>query len=307
MLRCGAFRDEACINLINRRFVATYFDVAAPGRNSGDAWAYDEDAMTAIGRPKPPRWAIPGGTQYRDGRVRAGTYPTGIFVAPDGRILGQGLWGILGPEVLHRELKRVLLTYPDHATATPAEIEAFSVAAIDRRDARAQLSAARICWETGDWDASLAYLADGLAASAADELRAELYYLRARVLLCRHQPTLAREQLLNAESLAEEPELVDAIRAAAARSWMQEGQFDRAQELLEGLIASNSSWQGFGRYFAGLCRYRRGDETGAKAVWRAHKNELPMDRLARRSAASLGLPESEAFMNQQLFERDGWW
>ena len=60
-------------------------------------------------------------------------------------------------------------------------------------------------------------------------------------------------------------------------------------------------------YFSGLCRHRLGDENLAHETWRFHRRFLPWDRLARRSAASLGLPEAEAFMNQELYETKGWW
>jgi hypothetical protein len=35
--------------------------------------------------------------------------------------------------------------------------------------------------------------------------------------------------------------------------------------------------------------------------------ELPLDRLARRSAASLGTPEAEAIRNQELLQTKGSW
>jgi hypothetical protein len=66
-------------------------------------------------------------------------------------------------------------------------------------------------------------------------------------------------------------------------------------------------WNGAAMYYAGLCQHRLGRQDEARALWRRHRAELPFDRLARRSAASLGLPEAEAFTNQELLELRGWW
>ena len=66
-------------------------------------------------------------------------------------------------------------------------------------------------------------------------------------------------------------------------------------------------WTGTAMYYAGLCYHCLGREKKAKALWRRHRSELPFDRMARRSAGSLGLEESEAFLNQELLERKGWW
>jgi TolA-binding protein len=68
-----------------------------------------------------------------------------------------------------------------------------------------------------------------------------------------------------------------------------------------------STWSGAARYETGLALHRLGRKDQAKAVWRRHRQDLPFDRLARRSAASLGLPESEVFLNQELVDASGWW
>jgi hypothetical protein len=60
-------------------------------------------------------------------------------------------------------------------------------------------------------------------------------------------------------------------------------------------------------YTTGLALWRQDAHEEAKALWRRHRAQLPFDRLARRSAASLGMPEAEAFQNQELREKKGWW
>jgi hypothetical protein len=308
VLRSGAYSDEVVTNLVQRRFVACMYDVAPPGRNAGDAWAYDADAVRVIGPiDQLRRGRRGGGTQGVDGRVRADSYPAALFLLPDGTRLGDGLWGILPPEAMLKQLQAVIAKWPQHFPE-PAEERAVLAAATQHPDdAAAALAAARLCWELAWFEQVLPHCAEAVLAHAAPLERAELLYLRGRALTCLGRDDEARAAL---GAAAPEPgDLADAVQVALARLDMRAGGHDAALARLVPLTVREQAgrWTGTAMYYAGLCHHREGREAEAKQLWRRHRTELPFDRLARRSAASLGVPEAEAFLNQELLERKGWW
>jgi hypothetical protein len=310
VLRSGAYSDEVVMNLIRRRFVATWYDVAEPGVNAGDAWAYDPDAAAAFGSAprKPPRGKRGGGSQGTDGRVRADSYPAALFLTPEGELLGPGLWGILSPEAMVAALQALIAAHPERFA--PGDDEAQIVAAADARpdDVAAQFAAARLAWELAEFEACLRRADAGLRAAGAGVAAAELHWLRGRALLCLHQTAEARTALGAAAAAASPGERLDAARFALAMAAIQDGAHEDALARCMALVAEgDDAWRGAAMYYAGLCHWRLGRRDEAKALWRRHRAELPWDRLARRSAASLGVPEAQAFRNQELLETKGWW
>lgn len=326
MLRSGAYSDDVIVNLVRRRFVAVMYDVAPPDRNAGDAWAHDPEAVAAVGPMDELRKGrrARGGSQGEDGRVRADSYPAALFLLPDGTRLGDGLWGILPPEKMLAELRAVIAQWPQHFP--PGEDERAIRAAVAARpeDPSARLAAARLCWELAEFEEAAAHAAAGLAAGRPggadsdgagdpaahprDAVRDELLYLQGRALSCLHRGDAARETLLAAAPEAGS-ELHAAVQVALARVDMGAGAFEAALERLLPLAEFDEpgAWSGTALYYAGLCHHRLGRKDEARALWRRHRTELPFDRLARRSAASLGLREAKAFLNQELIELRGWW
>jgi tetratricopeptide (TPR) repeat protein len=310
VLRSGAYGDEVVVNLIQRRFVAAMYDAAAPATNSGDAWAWDRDAVAAIGpidrlrRGRDPR----GGTQAPDGRVRSDSYPAALFLRPDGKQLGEGLWGIVAPEAFVAALKDVIARWPEEFPPAPAELEIASRVKEHPDDAAAQLAAARLAWELARFDEAVERAKAGLARAKVPEVTAELLYLEGRASTCLHDDEDAEAALEAAAAIATD-ELADAVTVALARLEMHAHRDDSALARLLPLtnFERPARWNGAALYYAGLCLHRLGREDEAKALWRRHRDELPFDRLARRSAASLGLPESQAFLNQELIDDVGWW
>ncbi len=281
MLRGGAFCDDVVINLVNRRFVPNYYDLAPPGNNFGDAWAYDEDAVKAIGKFKVRR----GGSQDNDGRVVADDYPTAVFVTPDGKKLDADIKGIMPPAVLVEKLRKVMSDHADWFKPVP--------------DAADPKEAARLAWELADWDRALKHI----EAAGKDP---EMTYLRARVLTCRGEHEKALEV---AKAPPEDSPWWDDVETARGRALLNLERYDDALKAYEGVLekAPKGNRVGEALYYAGLCHWGSGRKAEAKKLWRRHRAELPHDRLARRSAISLGLPEAEAFMNQELVDRKGWW
>lgn len=314
MLRSGAFSDEVVINLIRRRFVATWYDVAEPDQNAGDAWAYDADADAAFGAAprRPPQGTRAGGSEDRNGRVRAGSYPAALFMTPGGELLGPGIWGIVSPETLVARLQTFMAAHPDLFAPSDEEALIRAAAAARPSDRAAQLAAARLAWELAEFDACLRHADQALRARGVDDPDAaasESHYLRGRALLCLHRPGDARAALQMAAT-APAGEWSDAARFALAMASIQDGAHDAALARLTTMFdaePAGDAWRGASMYYAGLCAWRLGRHDDARALWRRHRAELPWDRLARRSAASLGLPEAEAFRNQELFETTGWW
>jgi tetratricopeptide (TPR) repeat protein len=210
------------------------------------------------------------------------------------------------------ELNALIDAHPE--CFAPGEEERRIVAAVAAHpdDANAQLAAARLCWELARFDACLrhadaALRAGGAGADAAPA--SELHYLRGRALLCLHRTAPARTALARAAAGAG-GDLRDAARFQLALAAIQDGRHEEALAALEAMIdrePAGATWRGAAMYYAGLCHWRLGRPDAAKERWRRHRRELPWDRLARRSAASLGLPEAEAFRNQELFETQGWW
>src|SRR5262245_41957705 len=300
------------MNFINRRFVATWYDTAPPEVNAGDAWAYDQDAVRVVGRLERNKHGrrASGGTQDLDGKVRADSYPAALFIAPDETRIGDGLWGICSPERMLAGLKALVAEHPSLFPLSPEEARSLAKAA-DAGDAAAQRDAARLHWELADFEACSRAADVGLAAArTADALRAELLYLKGRALLCLHQPDRAAEPLGEAARIAQlSPDLGDAITVARARTRAAGGDHEGALALLKDVTDRNepSAWSGAALYEAGLAQYRLGRKDQAKELWRRHRQKMPFDRLARRSAASLGLPEAEAFLNQELVDGSGWW
>jgi tetratricopeptide (TPR) repeat protein len=306
VLRSGAYSDEVVTNLVRRRFVAVMYDVAPPGQNFGDGWAYDREANALIDLEKLRRGQPTGGAQEPSGRVHAESYPAALFLLPDGTLLGNGLWDILPPETMVRELRAVMARWPEHFPIPAEEMAVRQVAERHPEDAAAALAVARLCWELAEFEAVLPHCDESVLAHATPAQRDELLYLRGRALCCLHRDTDARKAL---EAVQPAGELAAAVQVALARLDMHAGSNAAALQRLTPLLAFDQPqrWTGTAMYCAGLCEHRLGHEAEARALWRRHRAELPFDRLARRSAASLGLDEAEAFLNQELLETKGWW
>ncbi|HEX6813335.1 MAG TPA: hypothetical protein VF384_17070 [Planctomycetota bacterium] len=308
VLRSGAYSDEIVTNLVQRRFVACMYDTAPPGKNYGDGSAFDPDAIAAVGSLDALRRGRGGGgSEAPDGRVRADSYPTALFLAPDGERLGDGLWGIMPPERLLAGLRDVMAKWPQYFAPTPEENALLARAGGRPDDAEAQLAAARLQWELAEFAGAAAHAGRGLAADPEAPLRAELLYTQARALAALGRDGDARTALLAIER--PEGELAVAVQLALARLELRAGEPAKAVERLRPLCPFTAPARTTGAvlYTTGLALWRQGAHDEAKVLWRQHRAELPFDRLARRSAASLGLKEAEAFRNQELFETKGWW
>jgi tetratricopeptide (TPR) repeat protein len=316
VLRSGAYCDEIVMNYVNRRFAATWYDYARPESNYGDGFAYDPDADQVFG----PIWRDPAlrprpknGGMTREGRVFADSYPAAVFVTPEGEKLGDVLWGIIPPEAFLKALKDLVAAHPKLFPVPAEEQEVVAAAAARPGDARAGLRAAKLAWELADFESCLARIGTALAACSADEggLRAELLCLRGRVEVCMHASEAAIQTFDAALPLAAASahNLSDDLAVYRARALMQLGRYEEAEAALHEAAESHQTGDRLGDalYYRGLALWRLGKKDAARKVWRHHRTTLPRDRLARRSAASLGLKEAEAFLNQELLERDGWW
>jgi hypothetical protein len=209
-------------------------------------------------------------------------------------------------------LRELVAQHPALFTPPPEELAIAERAEKAPQDARAQLADARLAWALAEWDRCLRRVEAGASSESCDPAtKAELLYLRGRVQLCQHLPKDARTSLEKALDLARTaaPALLDDILCALGRAHAQEQDDRAALSLFERVVREHASSDRVGEalYYAGLCHHRLGDARTAKALWRHHRKAMPFDRLARRSAASLGLPEAQAFLNQELLEREGWW
>ena len=299
-------------NLINRRFIPTYYDVTEPEANFGDAFAYSEKAVQMLGtfssRPGFDEAAEP--EPFGPYEIRAPTYPAGVVIDAQGQRLGTVFWDILPPKVFVRQLKGLMAAYPEHFRPGPAELATARAAENHPEDAARQLEDARLAWTLAQWDRCLGRIEDGLAAQELDPATAaELFYLRGRVLLAldlNPPATAALESAL--ERSPASSELEGDIRTALGRSLLFRGQYAPALKLFEEVIERFPGGRRVGEahYFAGLTHFRMDELDRARELWREHRTRYPMDRLARRSAASLGPPEAEAAWNQELFSPRGW-
>jgi tetratricopeptide (TPR) repeat protein len=310
VLRSGAYSDEVVMNLVNRRFVPFWYDKAPPAQNAGDGWAYDAAAAAVIDpmyRGGPRR----GGRQERSGRVTADGYPAAVFLTADGTQIGRTLFGIVPPERFVAALKDVVAAHPG-LFAPGAEEQAVSARAeAEPGDAAAQLAGARLCWELAEFAGVLRCVERGLAAAEDPRTRAELRFLEGCARLCRHEPKPALDALEDAIAAAREghADLVDDVLVARARALGQLGRHEEMAQVCRSVIESLPGGDRVGEayYYLGLALHRLGRKDEAKDVWRRHRDLMPMDRMARRSAASLGTGESRAFLNQELLETEGWW
>lgn len=318
VLRCGAYADEVVMNFVNRRFVPHWFDVAKPEINAGDGWAYEADAVAAIGRldKNPKGKSRGGGFQSKEGRVTASNYPAAIFLTPDGkRLQDVELWGILPPERFVEALKRVAAQYPDYFSPTAEENATFAHALANPDNALSQADAARVAFEILEWEKALAFIATALERSqkCSATTRADLLFLRAKIRFYEKDNAAAVDDLRFADQAngGDNRKLAAEIAVLSGKIAMHAKRYDDAIRIFRKVVDDAREIAlpaaGEARYRWGLALWKAEKTEEAKDVWRRHKKEMPWDRYARRSAASIGLPESEAFTNQEIFEDSGWW
>lgn len=282
--------------------------MAPKKNNAGDAWAYDEDAVKALGTKfvdGPPQ----NGHQDSDGRIHADSYPAGVFVTPDEKILKGTIVSIPGPAMFINKLLKIMKNNPDYIKPTKEEEEIESRANSNQKDVKAQLDDARLAWELADWERCLKRIETGLAITELENTtKAEFYYLDGRVRTCKGEYEKAMTSIEECSKLIKEDhELADDIKTAKARILLNQKKYLKAGILFEDVIKSYPKGNRIGEalYFAGLCSYLSGSKTEAQKFWKRHIEEFPHDRMARRSAISL--PGASSFKNQELVDREGWW
>lgn len=295
MLRGGAYTDEVVISLLNRRFTPFFYDVAPDEQSTGDGWAYDEAAVKAIGKFEGGRNGVMGA----DGRVVADDYPSGVIVTPDGKRLGEPLMGMVTPAELLAYLKGIMEKHPEHFKPTKEELEAE----------QSPLTGARLAWALGEFEAAVKRADAGLAA-ATGEAKSELLLIKAKALdrLGKWDDAMKAAEAAWASRPSKDFELSDDIQSEQGRILLAQEKWEDARDYFNAILGKYPKGDRFGEamYYAGLANYNLGKKEKAKELWRRHAKELPKDRLARRSAISLGLPEVEAFLNQELVDRKGW-
>src|SRR5262245_367506 len=206
------------------------YDVAPPSKNYGDGSAYEPAAIDAVGAMQALRSERGGGgSEDPSGRVRADSYPTALFLAPDGERLGDGLWGIMPPERLLRGLRDVIEKWPRYFEPTPDERAVLARADALPDDSTAQLDAARLAWELAEFEAVVSRADRGLG-KAPLPIRAELRYLKARALTCLGRDDEARTALLAIDETA--ANLMLAVQVALARLELRAGKPDEAAKRL---------------------------------------------------------------------------
>lgn len=306
------------MNFVNRRFVPHFFDVAKPEINAGDGWAYDAAAIAAIGRldKNPKGKSRGGGFQSKEGRVTASNYPAAIFLTPDGRrLLDVELWGILPPETFFYGLKKVVEKYAEYFRPSKEEEALFAQATQNPDNALLQSDAARLAFEIADWERTRGFIETALTRSqkCSSTTRADLLFLRAKIRFYEKDDEAAARDLRLAEEAnnGDQRKLSAEMAVLSGKIAMKKKRHEDAIRIFRKVIADAEHFAlpaaGEARYRLGLALWKSGHEDEAKDVWRRHKNDMPWDVYARRSAASIGLPESEAFTNQELFEDIGWW
>lgn len=281
-----------------------FYDLAPPERNAGDGWAYDGEAVEAVGDV---RTGVTNAMQV-GGRIQCNFYAA-VFLTPEGKRV-HAFQGLPAPKEMVRQLRETLKKFPEYAKPSPKEAAILKKADENPSDAKAQLAAAREAWAVADREKSRAYLKRARAALPKKPAAwaAGIPYLEARIALWNGKLNAASARLTEAASLDpdEKSGLSDDIAACRARVALEGHDWALAAKLFALVTAAypDGNRAGESLYFAGLAHHRAGDEESARRFWRRHVEEYPKDRLARRSAISL--PGAKAFKNQELPDGEGW-
>lgn len=319
MIRGGVLTDESVRLFIMRRFVPCSY-VQNPGGES------DEDAIRLLGplTPAPP---------VMDGRqMRVPDQIAFLFVTPEGNLLEERVMGLPSPKSLMETFQSLAQKYPQYFEPTDSEREMLLAPEKNPEHSIAQLEAARLSWELGDWSGCLGFVHEG-ARSEDPLMNAELAYFSARSCLCRGDYAAAVTELDNAwerlEAARQQSEmetgswLCDDLLAARARALLDLGQPANALKVYERILKKypDGNRTGEALYYAGLCDFLLGktlksemEECGAlkyvdeaHQYWRRHLDKRPGDVYARRSRIALGLPGDVTCRSPELADRTGWW
>jgi hypothetical protein len=260
-MRAGCFAEDRVIQLIDRRFVAFFFN------RSGVGEGFDQAASDFVGK------------QTKN--------PYAYFAAftPDGKIVGETeLYA--DKEAVLAWLVQLLADHPEYAGATANETKTL---------AQGGLAAARLSEELADYENAVrrydALLAGSDAAAHAPALLGLLRIARHRGDWVAHQ---AVEQRLRAGAAGDAALLVDAdveqgYRLLAQKEWAA------ARALLQPLTrrANPSSRLAEAHFAAGRACWFAKDPDWALFHWCWIVEHMPEDRLfmrARIAAAAFGMP-----------------
>lgn len=262
---------ESLVEVLNRRFVSTYFNTFDGPGASPEAAAWLRQASG--GRP-----------------VRYGAICT-----PDGELLVS--FGYDRAEFA-RSIREALAARPELARPTPEEEAVLAAAAADPTDARASLAAAELYAGLLDFTAARAAADRAVATANTLGTKARALYLRGHLSLIDLDAPDPAAMRADFDAMPVTPDDIEddvALDRLAARvelrprqgffpGWMfEEGVDLQAVEtdLMQWIEhAPESDRIGQMHFFLGLARIGRGDADGADAAWDTHVTTWPEDRWA---------------------------
>ena len=275
--------QESLIDVLNRRFVCTYF-------NAFSGIGHDDKA-----------------NEFINGR-RIGY---GAIFTPDGELIVS--FGFDMKE-FYEALSTALADHPEYAALTSAEEEVIRKAADDPDDVASQFAAAQLYAELLGFDTAMGYLDDVIEQADDDVDRNRARYLRAHYRLLSHEVQMrtqhpggvsaeardggrvdVQEELLSLEGLpsdVEDDRILDLIsidteltpRSGFYTGWRfkPDTDLDATIELLREWIekAPESNRIGQMQFYLGLALAGQDKIDEADEVWQGHIDRHPEDRFA---------------------------
>jgi tetratricopeptide (TPR) repeat protein len=258
---------ESLIEVLNRRFVCTYYNAFR-----GDG--HDADAA-----------AFCAGKAVRYGAV----------FTPDGKLVVS--FGFDRAEVA-RGLRQALANHPELAKPSEEERRLLERAEREPADIDVQLRAARLLGWLLDYDKAQALLDRALQGEPTAELAARIRFEKSHLALLdfeRSKPAALREAFDNIESPPKEWALELALdRLSLDVQLRPDGAFFTGWQFkpgidLQAIAAQLEKWRaespnstriGQIHFYLGLARMGQDDREGADRIWREHWEKYPEDRYA---------------------------
>ncbi|MDB4778024.1 hypothetical protein OAG68_01045 [bacterium] len=316
-MRAGAFADLRVIQLINRRFVPFYFNTGGPGLG------LDSGASKFVQSLETDCTLYPDLKVIVDPRKRQSNtiaYFAAFSTEADGKVLGvadgwtnedeandlEKLYP--GKDAVFQFLLRLLEDNPQLNKLTEIEEQTFATANAEPTNSTAQLQAAKIYEELGQYAKAKHHLHKtlGLTSSpAAPDPTQQATAFRRLLRIARYEKEwdVQRELLKQIKQVEWEQEAaINAdIAMEVAYRMLEDGNYKELSNHLTNAIERfpKSSRLGELRYYAGVASFFLEDKPTAYFHWCWIAENIPDDRLARRAYISAA-HESFPYPNFEL-------
>ena len=269
-MRAGCFAETRVINLLNRRFVNFYTQTDNPG--PGPKLGVDKAAAAFTKGKTKNVWAFYAA-------FTAGGEPVGVTDV------------YANKDNVFDFLVALLRENPDFDACTKEEQAALDKAKAEPNNARAQLEAGKILEELGRYKEARPHLVRVVEGKSAPDVSAEAYRALLRMARYGRDWPALRELCRKID----DPKLAGDVAAESAFDLLAQKKYAEVKSSLESAIKRHPDSKRLSemRFYAGVACFFLKDKERAYYHWCWVVENLPDDRLARRSyiaAAHEGMP-----------------